>query len=63
MKSCARKEKEKEIENEVHKGFSYDKYDNIRRKVFNGINEVVFNFQYSEINFQTFLVRRCFESS
>ena len=31
---------EKEIENEIHIIFSCNKYDNIRRKAFNDINEV-----------------------
>ena len=30
----------KEIENEITMTFSCDKYDNIRRKAFNDINEV-----------------------
>ena len=37
----------KEIENEIDMLFSCDKYDNIRRKAFNDINEV------DHINFQT----------
>ena len=36
LKNCERNE----IENEIHMIFSCDKYDNIRRKGFNDINEV-----------------------
>ena len=32
--------KKKEIEDEIHVFFSCNKYDNIRRKAFNDINEV-----------------------
>ena len=35
-KNCGKKE----IENEIHKIFSCNKYDNIRRKAFTDINEV-----------------------
>ena len=35
-KNCGKKE----IENEIHKIFSCNKYDNIRRKAFNDINKV-----------------------
>ena len=37
MKICKYCEK-KEIENEIHKTFSCNKHDNIRRKAFNDIN-------------------------
>ena len=39
MKICQNCEK-KEIENEIHIVFSCNKYNNIRRKAFNDINEV-----------------------
>ena len=39
MKICKNCEK-KEIENEIHIIFSCNKYDNIRKKAFNNINEV-----------------------
>ena len=39
IKICKKCEK-KEIENEIHIIFSCNKYDSIRRKVFNDINEV-----------------------
>ena len=39
MKICKNSEK-KEIENEIHIIFGCNKYDNIRRKAFNYINEV-----------------------
>ena len=39
MKICEKCEK-KETENEIHIIFSCNKYDNIRRKAFNDINEV-----------------------
>ena len=39
MKICKNCEK-KEIEDEIHIIFSSNKYDNIRRKAFNDINEV-----------------------
>ena len=39
MEICKNCEK-KEIENEIHIIFSCNKYDNIRRKAFNGISEV-----------------------
>ena len=39
MKICKNCEK-KEIEDEIHIIFSINKYDNIRRKAFNDINEV-----------------------
>ena len=39
IKICKKCEK-REIENEIHIIFSCNKYDSIRRKVFNDINEV-----------------------
>ena len=39
MKICKNCEK-KEIENEIHIIFGWNKYGNIRRKAFNNINEV-----------------------
>ena len=47
MKICSNIGREKEIENETDMIFTCDKYDNIRRKAFNDINDV------DDINFQT----------
>ena len=43
FENCKRNKKE----NEIHMIFSFDKYENIRRKALNDINEV------DRINFQT----------
>ena len=49
FKTSERKKKEIEIENKIHMIFSSVKYDNIRRKASNEINEVVLNCQFSDI--------------
>ena len=63
-KICKSFEK-KEIENEFHIIFSCNKYENIRRKAFNDINEVD-NIKLqigNKLETKTFLSRRFFESS
>ena len=65
MKICKNCEK-KEKEDEIHIIFSCNKYDNIRRKAFNDINEVD-NIKLQIGNkvekLKTFLCQRFFESS